>query len=201
MSSQSYLETIHDIRERLQCLNATLPGYQARCASDIDEISDVAHKDRALYRKSQQTTATLFQASLSAFSLCWETMTTDQRKHHLDEYIDCHYVNQERWTPVQLEAIRLFLYHDILKTNRVTTSVKWNGYFIEHIPEVECSTVPEGGNVSSDQIVVKYTQVQNMPTTNQKRTISSDSSFHTLRAQVEREKSKFYVTDREIGDV
>ena len=200
MSSQSYLETIHDIRERLQCLNATLPGYQARCASDIDEIADVAHKDRALYRKSQQTTATLFQASLSAFSLCWETMTTDQRKHHLDEYIDCHYVNQDRWTPAEIETIRLFLYNDILKTNKGAARVKWNGYFIEHIPEVECSTMSKEGDVSAGEIVVKYAQVQKL-TTNQKRMISSDSSFHTLRAQVEREKAKFYVTDREVGDV
>lgn len=201
MSSQSYLETIHDIRERLQCLNSKLPGYQARCTSNMDEIADVAHKDRALYRKSQQTTETLFQASLSAFSLCWETMTTDQRKHHLDEYIDCHYVNQDSWLPVQLEAIRLFLYNDILKTNKGSVRVKWNGYFIEHIPQVECSNVLKDSNVSADQIVVKYTQLKDKATTNQKRTISSDSSFHTMRAQVEREKSKFYVTDREIGDV
>lgn len=201
MSSQSYLETIHDIRERLQCLNSMLPGYQARCASNVDEIADVAHKDRALYRRSQQTTETLFQASLSAFSLCWETMTTDQRKHHLNEYIDCHYVNQDSWTELQLEAIRLFLYNDILKTNKGSARVKWNGYFIEHIPEVECSTVSNDNNASADKIVVKYTQLTETSNTNQRRTMSSDSSFHTLRAQVEREKSKFYVTDREIGDV
>lgn len=213
----SYLDTVHDIRERLQGLNAKLPAYQAKAAEAVDETADVAVKDRALYRKSQQTTATMFQASLNAFSLCWETMTTDQQRHHLNEYIDCQYANKTGVTPAHLDAIRAFLHKDVLTTRKGNDRVKWNGYFIEHVPEVECkvnkaaeaavagveavegdegaSAAPTAAHVS-----VAYKKVTGEATTKSKRLVPADASFHTLRAQVAREKARFYVTDREVGE-
>lgn len=209
----SYLDTLHDIRERLQGLNAKLPAYQAKAAAPVDETADVAVKDRALYRKSQQTTATMFQASLNAFSLCWETMTTDQQRHHLNEYIDCQYTNKKGLTSAHLEAIRSFLHQDILTTRKGNDRVKWNGYFIEHVPEVECkvNTGPhqKGVNMAHEtelielvpaQVSVAYKKVTGEGTIKQKRLVPADASFHTLRAQVAREKARFYVTDREVGE-
>ena len=208
----SYLDTVHDIRERLQGLNAKLPAYQAKAAAPVDEAADVAVKDRALYRRSQQTTATMFQASLNAFSLCWETMTTDQQRHHLNEYIDCQYANKTGVTPAHLEAIRAFLHKDVLTTRKGNERVKWNGYFIEHLPEVECKVnkaaaakQAEGNEDASAALVaahvsVAYKKVTGEATTKSKRMVLPDASFHTLRAQVAREKARFYVTDREVGE-
>ena len=212
-ANASYLDTLHDIRERLQGLNAKLPAYQAKAAAPVNETADVAVKDRALYRKSQQTTATMFQASLNAFSLCWETMTTDQQRHHLNEYIDCQYAHKTGITPAHLEAIRAFLHKDVLTTRKGNDRVKWNGYFIEHVPEVECK-VNKGmplTNASSDpatalaevspvKVSVAYKKVTTEATTKQKRLVPADASFHTLRAQVAREKARFYVTDREVDE-
>ena len=212
-TNASYLDTLHDIRERLQGLNAKLPAYQAKAAAPMDETADVAVKDRALYRKSQQTTATMFQASLNAFSLCWETMTTDQQRHHLNEYIDCQYAHKTGITPAHLEAIRAFLHKDVLTTRKGNDRVKWNGYFIEHVPEVECKVNKEMPltNASSDpatalaevspvKVSVAYKKVTTEATTKQKRLVPADASFHTLRAQVAREKARFYVTDREMDE-
>ena len=214
----SYLDTVHDIRERLQGLNAKLPAYQAKAAEAVDETADVAVKDRALYRKSQQTTATMFQASLNAFSLCWETMTTDQQRHHLNEYIDCQYANKTGVTPAHLDAIRAFLHKDVLTTRKGNDRVKWNGYFIEHVPEVECKVnkagaaaqaggeeAAEGDEGASGALVaahvsVAYKKVMGEATTKSKWLVPADASFHTLRAQVAREKARFYVTDREVGE-
>lgn len=217
----SYLDTVHDIRERLQGLNAKLPAYQAKAAAPVDDAADVAVKDRALYRRSQQTTATMFQASLNAFSLCWETMTTDQQRHHLNEYIDCQYANKTGVTPAHLDAIRAFLHKDVLTTRKGNDRVKWNGYFIEHVPEVECKVnkaaaaaaaasaadeeAAEGDGGASAALVaahvsVAYKKVTGEATTKSKRLVPADASFHTLRAQVAREKARFYVTDREVGE-
>lgn len=214
----SYLDTVHDIRERLQGLNAKLPAYQAKAAEAVDETADVAVKDRALYRRSQQTTATMFQASLNAFSLCWETMTMDQQRHHLNEYIDCQYANKTGVTPAHLEAIRAFLHKDVLTTRKGNDRVKWNGYFIEHVPEVECKVnkaaataqaageegEAEDGGASGELVAahvsVAYKKVTGEATTKSKRLVPADASFHTLRAQVAREKARFYVTDREVGE-
>jgi hypothetical protein len=210
----SYLDTVHDIRERLQGLNAKLPAYQAKAAAPVDDAADVAVKDRALYRRSQQTTATMFQASLNAFSLCWETMTTDQQRHHLNEYIDCQYANKKGVTPAHLDAIRAFLHKDVLTTRKGNDRVKWNGYFIEHVPEVECKVKKvaaaaqaqaEGDEGASAALVaahvsVAYKKVTGEATTKSKRLVPADASFHTLRAQVAREKARFYVTDREVGE-
>ena len=218
----SYLDTVHDIRERLQGLNAKLPAYQAKAAAPVDDAADVAVKDRALYRRSQQTTATMFQASLNAFSLCWETMTTDQQRHHLNEYIDCQYANKTGVTPAHLEAIRAFLHKDVLTTRKGNDRVKWNGYFIEHVPEVEYKVnkagaaaaqageeaveeAVEGGEGASAALVaahvsVAYKKVTGEATTKSKRLVPADASFHTLRAQGAREKARFYVTDREVGE-
>ena len=209
----SYLDTVHDIRERLQGLNAKLPAYQAKAAAPVDDAADVAVKDRALYRRSQQTTATMFQASLNAFSLCWETMTTDQQRHHLNEYIDCQYANKTGVTPAHLEAIRAFLHKDVLTTRKGNDRVKWNGYFIEHVPEVEykvnkagaAAAQAEGDEGASAALVaahvsVAYKKVTGEATTKSKRLVPPDASFHTLRAQVAREKARFYVTDREVGE-
>lgn len=213
----SYLDTVHDIRERLQGLNAKLPAYQAKAAAPVDEAADVAVKDRALYRRSQQTTATMFQASLNAFSLCWETMTTDQQRHHLNEYIDCQYANKTGVSPAHLEAIRAFLHKDVLTTRKGNDRVKWNGYFIEHVPEVECKVnqpgaaaqVGEEATESAEgasaalvaaHVSVAYKKVTGEATTKSKRLVPADASFHTLRAQVAREKARFYVTDREVGE-
>lgn len=207
-ANASYLDTVHDIRERLQGLNVKLPAYQAKAATPVDETADVAVKDRALYRKSQQTTATMFQASLNAFSLCWETMTTDQQRHHLNEYIDCQYANKTGLTPVHIEAIRTFLHKDVLTTRKGCDRVKWNGYFIEHVPEVECKmskgvngTVEgEASELTAAQVSVTYKKVTGEAATKSKRLVPADASFHTLRAQVAREKARFYVTDREVGE-
>ena len=221
----SYLDTVHDIRERLQGLNAKLPAYQAKAAEAVDETADVAVKDRALYRKSQQTTATMFQASLNAFSLCWETMTTDQQRHHLNEYIDCQYANKTGITPAHLDAIRAFLHKDVLTTRKGNDRVKWNGYFIEHVPEVECKVNKAAAAAAADEeaaeaaeaeaaeghegasgalvaahVSVAYKKVTGEATTKSKRLVPADASFHTLRAQVAREKARFYVTDREVGE-
>jgi hypothetical protein len=208
----SYLDTVHDIRERLQGLNAKLPAYRAKAAEAVDEAADVAVKDRALYRRSQQTTATMFQASLNAFSLCWETMTTDQQRHHLNEYIDCQYANKTGVTPAHLEAIRAFLHKDVLTTRKGNDRVRWNGYFIEHVPEVECKVnraaavaQAQGDEGASAALVaahvsVAYKKVTGEATTKSKRLVPADASFHTLRAQVAREKARFYVTDREVGE-
>ena len=215
----SYLDTVHDIRERLQGLNAKLPAYQAKATEAVDETADVAVKDRALYRKSQQTTATMFQASLNAFSLCWETMTTDQQRHHLNEYIDCQYANKTGVTPAHLDAIRAFLHKDVLTTRKGNDRVKWNGYFIEHVPEVECkvnraaaAAAAEAGDEAAEgdedasvalvsaHVSVAYKKVTGEATTKSKRLVPADASFHTLRAQVAREKARFYVTDREVGE-
>ena len=213
----SYLDTVHDIRERLQGLNAKLPAYQAKAAAPVDETADVAVKDRALYRKSQQTTATMFQASLNAFSLCWETMTTDQQRHHLNEYIDCQYANKTGVTPAHLDAIRAFLHKDVLTTRKGNDRVKWNGYFIEHVPEVECQVTKAAAAAVADveavegdegasaaptaaHVSVAYKKVTGEATTKSKRLVPADASFHTLRAQVAREKARFYVTDREVGE-
>ena len=206
------MDTVLDIRERLQGLNAKLPAYQAKAVAPVDETADVAVKDRALYRKSQQTTGTMFQASLNAFSLCWETMTTDQRRHHLNEYIDCQYANKTGFTPVHIEAIRTFLYKDVLMTRKGSDRVKWNGYFIEHLPEVECkvnkkgaSKANEGGEgetttLTAAQVSVTYKKVKSEAVKKNKRLVPADASFQTLRAQVAREKAQFYVTDRQVGE-
>ena len=206
----SYLDTVHDIRERLQGLNAKLPAYQAKAAAPVDDAADVAVKDRALYRRSQQTTATMFQASLNAFSLCWETMTTDQQRHHLNEYIDCQYANKTGVTPAHLDAIRAFLHKDVLTTRKGNDRVKWNGYFIEHVPEVECKVNKAAAAAQGDEgasaalvaahVSVAYKKVTGEATTKSKRLVPADASFHTLRAQVAREKARFYVTDREVGE-
>ena len=217
-ANASYLDTVHDIRERLQGLNAKLPAYQAKAATPVDETADVAVKDRALYRKSQQTTATMFQASLNAFSLCWETMTTDQQRQHLNEYIDCQYANKTGVTPAHLEAIRAFLHKDVLTTRKGNDRVKWNGYFIEHLPDVEykvnkaeAAAAAQAGNEAGGgdsapaaptaaHVSVAYKKVTGETTTKSKRLVPADASFHTLRAQVAREKARFYVTDREVGE-
>ena len=71
-------------------------------------------------------------------------MTTDQQRHHLNEYIDCQYANKKGVTPAHLEAIRAFLHKDVLTTRKGNDRVKWNGYFIEHVPEVECKVNKAG---------------------------------------------------------
>ena len=140
-------------------------------------------------------------------------MTTDQQRHHLNEYIDCQYANKTGVTPAHLEAIRAFLHKDVLTTRKGNDRVKWNGYFIEHVPEVEykvnkagaAQAQAEGDEGASAALVaahvsVAYKKVTGEATTKSKRLVPPDASFHTLRAQVAREKARFYVTDREVGE-
>lgn len=207
----TYLDTLQAMRGRIHGLNATLPAFRAKSIVVADGTADVAHQDRALFRKSQQTDST-FTASINEFSLHWETMTTDQRRHHLDEYVQSQYGTRADLTPSQVEAVRAFLHHEILASKRGPARVTWNGYFVERLPEVEWTGTSESeagdghGTAHAEEeeetkeseptpFVVRFKACVTTDVGRTKRKVAPDASFQTLRAQVQREKGSLYVTE------
>lgn len=217
----TYLDTLQAMRGRIHGLNTKLPAFRAKSVVVADGTADVAHQDRALFRKSQQTEST-FTASINEFSLHWETMTTDQRRHHLDEYVQSQYGTRADLTPSQVEAVRTFLHQEILASKRGPARVTWNGYFVERLPEVEWTGTSESeagdgdGDGNGDgavdpeadaeeeeetkeseptPFVVRFKACVTTGAGRTKRKVVPDASFQTLRAQVQREKRSLYVTE------
>ena len=191
----SYLDTLQQIRERIQTLNATLPCNQEvpifvnPHAARVDPMmpKGTNRHERELYERSvQQTQNVSYVASLNEFSLHWETMTYTQRRKHLDEYVDSQYSDYD---DTQLEQVRSFLYQRVLDDMRHGHEhVKWNGYFVEHIPAVE---ITDGGVVKFSTNNAKKPRTKS--TTN--GTGLGTGSFHALRNRLRREKQGFYASE------
>ena len=191
----SYLDTLQQIRERIQTLNATLPCNQAAPtfvnphATHVDPMmpKGTNRHERELYERSvQQTQNVSYVASLNEFSLHWETMTYAQRRKHLDEYVDSQYADHD---DTQLEQVRTFLYRQVLDDARHGHArVKWNGYFVDHVPAVE---ITDGGVVrfGNNGNAKKKTKTSSGATT------SAAGGFHALRNRLRREKQGFYASE------
>ena len=193
-SVTSYSETIHNIRTRLRDMNVQLSTYKSDESMNCNDTAGVDIKNLALYHRSQ-TKSTHSKASLNEFSLHWETMTHTQQLSHLNEYVDCIYAVREDVQPDELEAIRTFLNDQIVHTHKGRGKVTWNGYFIEHIPEVTWTKDDTHIAVS----FVKCTQDE-LVKKKRKQTGPKEISFKTLRNKVQREKDNCYVNDAWLED-
>lgn len=151
---ESYLDTLGHIRERLQMLNARLPKNQTNtegpfltspyASPTLGAEKGMSREDLALLSRGQiaATHSFAFRASLQAFAQHWDTMTYAQRSKHVGEYVANHYNGNEH-----IDAIRTFLMHETIHKPNGGKLVTWNGYFIEHVPDIQVHTKPTTGEV------------------------------------------------------
>lgn len=191
----NYIHTLHTIRERIQTLNTKLSTYKAPVETSL-LTSGVDSNDKALIEKCQKKTESMqFVASVNEFSFHWETMTSDQHKKYIEDYVETEYSAQSN--QVQKEIIA-FIVNEIVNKKSGFKHVRWNGYFIEHIPEVDIQhnsikTNDEEEHDTKTNISVSFKKHIDVSQENKKtNTKLKHTSFNVMRSKLQREKKSFY---------
>ena len=163
------MNVFNDIRSKIHMMNTKLTTYKAP-VEESTLTQGVQHTDKTMLKHCQEKNASLqFVASLNAFSFHWETMTIPQQKKYLNDYIESEYAE---CTCDKKSAIQDFLEKEIIEKKNGNRRVKWNGYFIENLPEL---TIQEqtGDKHNKEDItssfVVKFKPTQNDNTENTKK--------------------------------
>jgi hypothetical protein len=195
------MNVLNDIRSKIQMMNAQLPTYKAEEYEPV-HIQGVQHTDKSLLKHSHEKNVSLeFVASLHSFSHHWETMTKAQQRKHLKDYIESEYSDlNEKQTLVVYD----FLEREILDRKHGNKRVKWNGYFIEHLPKLVIHSKKTDKGVSqmdtqelfasdTTHYTVKFKPQQKEVTVYSKDKKTKQTSFSVIRAKLQREKEMFYV--------
>lgn len=183
------MDNFNDIRSKIHMMNTQLKTYKAP-EEETTLTQGVHHTDKGMIKRSQEKNASLqFVASLNTFSFHWEMMTVQQQKKYLNDYIESEYIEH---TDKQKTAMQAFLEKEIIERKTGNRHVKWNGYFIEHLPELQIGI--KKTQEDSSCCVVKFKPIQHNDTHDpQKVKKEKNMSFSVIRAKLQREKELFYV--------
>lgn len=191
----NYIHTLNTIRERIQTLNTELSTYKAPKETSL-LTSGVDSSDKALIANCHKKTESMqFFASVNEFSFHWETMTSDQHKKYIEDYVDTEYSAYSN--QVQKEIIA-FIVNEIVNKKCGFKHVRWNGYFIEHIPAVDIQynsikTNDEDVNDTKENITVSFKKNIDVSQEHKKtNTKPKHTSFNVMRSKLQREKKLFY---------
>ena len=188
MSEGSYMNTLNSIREEIQLRNSTLSTYTKPVARESILTSGVSHTDKALLNYSQEKQSVIeYVSSSQAFAFHWETMTVDLQKRFLRDYVESEY---PQYDTIVHEHIYLFLEKQLIRTKKGNYLVKWNGYFIEKLPELNITVQEkEVGSKPDNKGTKCKTEVADGKTNKEGTCIKSDEmqiqSQHTADASVE----------------
>lgn len=182
--SGDYIAVLNTIRGRIQTLNTQLDTYKEKPTESF-LTAGVAHTDKAMIEQCQKKTATMqFVASVNEFSFHWETMTRDQHIKYINDYVEAEYSNME---VDAVEAIKVFLVAEVIQKKCGYKHVSWNGYFIEHLPELSVQCDDDTG-----ACVVKFKPVVASAEKAVRNARPTDFSFGVMRAKLQREKKDFF---------
>ena len=191
--SGNYIHILHTIRERIQTLNTELSTYKAPVQTSL-LTSGVDTSNKALIAKCQKTTESLqFVASSNEFSFHWETMTSDQHKKYIEDYVETEYGTHSE--EIRKEILD-FLIREIVNKKHGFKHVRWNGYFIEHVPvvDIQYSTLkPHDDKGNKEEVVVSFKKC--IATNEENKLVNTKkkhTSFNVMRSRLQREKKSFY---------
>ena len=121
-------------------------------------------------------------------------MTSDQHKKYIEDYVETEYSTQP--ADARKEAVS-FLINEIVHKKSGFKLVRWNGYFIEHIPCVDIQHISkktEENHESDNHVVVTFKkQVKISAPDIKSSTKKKHVSFSTMRAKLQREKNSFFI--------
>jgi hypothetical protein len=192
--NNTYMSTFNDIRSTIHMRNTQLPTYTEVETVEPNELTDgVHHSDKSMLKHSHEKNASIqFVASINTFSFHWETMTIQQKQKYLLDYIESEYPD---YTPNQKTAVQSFLEKEIIGKKNGNRRVKWNGYFIETLPELILKETTTHTEDDTDTVIsIKFKpssgeEAEHMQREKQEKNIS----FAVIRAKLQREKEQFYV--------
>ena len=194
--NDAYMNVFNDIRSKIHMLNTQLSTYKEPETQTFD-TKGVHHTDMTMLKHSQNKNNSLeFIASLNTFSFHWETMTIQQQKKYINDYVESEYSSCSN---EQKDAIQLFLEKEIINKKHGHKMVKWNGYFIEHLPEIQiqqqktsmkdCEQQTEHATTTFS---IKFKPKENNEHDAQRNKKDKHASFSVIRAKLQREKEMFY---------
>jgi hypothetical protein len=144
-----------------------------------------------------------FVASVNEFSFHWETMTRDQHIKYLNDYVETEYSSTNDTVKAHIKA---FLENEVVNKKSGYQHVRWNGYFIEKLPElqIQMHTKDKAGvdsksnndDKSGAVVSIQFRPRQATDEATQKakkKKKNTNLSFGVMRAKLQRDKKIFFV--------